>query len=212
MKNGATSVLSSEQETAKTTTYAPKVGNGIVKLNIMDATSEFSVSIKNAIIKHETTTAPLTTTASLGQLDQTSSGENGHVSATTAEPGSFFADYWWIFLILDIILIGIGIGVGVYCYLRRKNNAEKPIPTRRRKLRESQSPVVSTETQKGKTETAQKGRTGKRKINAIIKTETTAPPPTTTATLEQLDQTSSGENGHLSASTDEPENFFADYW
>uniref|UniRef100_A0A914P556 Piwi domain-containing protein n=1 Tax=Panagrolaimus davidi TaxID=227884 RepID=A0A914P556_9BILA len=206
MNNGATSVLSSERETAKTTTYAPKVVNGIVKLYIMNAASKCSVSIKNAIIKH-ITTAP-TTTTTLGQLGRTSSDKN---AASTDEPGSFFADNWWIFLILGIILIAIGIGVGVYCYLRRKKNARKPMPARRRKLQGSESPV-STETQKGKTESAQKGRSGKRKINAIIKPETTTAPPTTTATHEQLDQTSSGENGHVSTSNDEPGSFFADYW
>uniref|UniRef100_A0A914PAF7 Uncharacterized protein n=1 Tax=Panagrolaimus davidi TaxID=227884 RepID=A0A914PAF7_9BILA len=185
--------------------FAPKGENGIVNLNIINATSECSVSGKNAIIKLETATT------TLGQLDHTLLGENGHASAaTTDEPESFFDDYWWIFLILGIILIvdGIGIGVGVYCYLRRKNNAQKPVPIRRRKLRESQSPVVSPEIQQRKTER----RTGKRKINAIVKPETTTARPTTT-TLEQLDRTSSGENEHTSAAaTDEPGSFVDDYW
>uniref|UniRef100_A0A914R8R7 Uncharacterized protein n=1 Tax=Panagrolaimus davidi TaxID=227884 RepID=A0A914R8R7_9BILA len=212
MNNGATSVSSSKGEIAKTTTYAPKVGNGIVKLNIVNASSECSVSIKNAIIKHETTAPPTTTT--LGQLGRTSSGKN---AASTAESGSFFADNWWIFLILGIILnaigILIGIGVGVYCYLRRKKNAQKPVLIRRRKLQGIKSPVIlqaSTEKQNGRTESAQKGRSGKRKIHAIIKPETLTASPTT---LEQLDRTSSGENGHTSAAaTDEPGSFFADYW
>uniref|UniRef100_A0A914P9K2 Piwi domain-containing protein n=1 Tax=Panagrolaimus davidi TaxID=227884 RepID=A0A914P9K2_9BILA len=164
-------------------------------------------------------TPPPTTIGQLGQLDPTSSGKNGHVSASTAESGSFFADNWWIFLILGIILnaigILIGIGVGVYCYLRRKKNAQKPVPIRRRKFQGSKSPVVlqaSTEKQNGRTESAQKGRSGKRKVNAIINTETTTARPTTT-TLGQHDRTSSGKNGHASAAaTDEPGSFFADYW
>uniref|UniRef100_A0AC35F646 Uncharacterized protein n=1 Tax=Panagrolaimus sp. PS1159 TaxID=55785 RepID=A0AC35F646_9BILA len=112
---------------------------------------------ENAYIKHETTTAPPPTTTTIGQLDRTSSGKNGHAT-TTAEPENFFADYWWIFLILGILIaIGIGIGVGVYCYLRRKNNAQKPVPFRRRKLQGSKSPIVlqpSTETQNGNNESA----------------------------------------------------------
>uniref|UniRef100_A0A914Q256 Uncharacterized protein n=1 Tax=Panagrolaimus davidi TaxID=227884 RepID=A0A914Q256_9BILA len=159
MKNGTTSVLDLNHEVATTKTCAPEVENGIVKLNI-NATSDCIVSIKNAIIKHETTTAPPATT--LGELGRTSSGENGHVSATTAEPSTFFDDYWWIFLILGIILIaiGVGIGVGICCYLRRKKNAQKPIPARRRRLQGSKSPIVlqpSTETQNCKNESAQKG-------------------------------------------------------
>uniref|UniRef100_A0A914PX45 Uncharacterized protein n=1 Tax=Panagrolaimus davidi TaxID=227884 RepID=A0A914PX45_9BILA len=113
--------------------------------------------IKNAVIVYETTTAPSTTTTTLGKLDRTSSGKNGHPSATTAEPESFFADYWWIFLILLLIIIAVGVGVGVYCYLRRKKNAQKPVPARRRKLQGSKSPIVlqqSTETQNGKNESA----------------------------------------------------------
>uniref|UniRef100_A0A914PNB5 Uncharacterized protein n=1 Tax=Panagrolaimus davidi TaxID=227884 RepID=A0A914PNB5_9BILA len=154
MKNGETSVLALE-EVATAKTCAPKIENGIVKLNIINATSDCLVSIKNAIIKHETTTAPPTTTT-FGQIDQTSSGKN---AASTDEPSTFFGDYWWIFLILCIILIaiGVGIGVGIYCYLRRKKNAQKPIPARRRKLQGSKSPVVvqpSTETQNGKNESA----------------------------------------------------------
>uniref|UniRef100_A0A914P282 Uncharacterized protein n=1 Tax=Panagrolaimus davidi TaxID=227884 RepID=A0A914P282_9BILA len=155
MKNGTTSVLSSDGEIAKTTTCAPKIKNGMVKLNIVNATSECSVMIKNAIIKPETTTAPPSTTT-LGELDQTSSGKN---AASTDESGSFFADNWWIFLILGIVLIaiGIGIGVGVFCYLRRKKNAQKSVHVRRRKLQGSKSPVVlhpSTENQKGGNESA----------------------------------------------------------
>uniref|UniRef100_A0AC35F5V9 Uncharacterized protein n=1 Tax=Panagrolaimus sp. PS1159 TaxID=55785 RepID=A0AC35F5V9_9BILA len=237
MTNGITSVLSSEGDIASPETYAPKVENGIAKLNIINATSECSVktyapkvengiaklnimntisecsvSGKNAIIKPETTTAPPTITR-LGKLGRTSSGKNGHASAaTTDEPGSFFDDYWWIFSIFGLILIAIGIGVGVYCYLRSKKKSQKPIPTRQRKLLESQSPVVSKETQKGKTESAQKGKTEKRKIYAIIKNEPTIAPPTTPL-LEQLDQTSSGKNGHASAATtNEPESFIANYW
>uniref|UniRef100_A0A914PKM8 Uncharacterized protein n=1 Tax=Panagrolaimus davidi TaxID=227884 RepID=A0A914PKM8_9BILA len=186
--------------------FAPKGENGIVNLNIIIVTSDRSVSGKSAIIKLET--------ATLGQLNQTLLGGNEHASAaTTDEPESFFADYWWIILILGIILIGIE--VGVCCYLRRKKNAQKPtvcMPARRRKLRESQSPVVSTETQKGKTESGeltlwQRGRTEKREIIAIIEPETRTAPPATTS-LGQLDHTLSGKNA---ATTDEPENFFADY-
>uniref|UniRef100_A0A914QK69 Uncharacterized protein n=1 Tax=Panagrolaimus davidi TaxID=227884 RepID=A0A914QK69_9BILA len=165
--------------------FAPKGENGIVKLNIINATSECSVSIKNNIIKLETITA------TLGQLDQTSSGENEHASAaTTDEPESFFDDYGWIFLILGITLIAIAIGIGVCCYLCRKNNAQKPVPIRRRKLQGTIFHFVTEEL--------------KRKISAIIKRETTTARPTTTTTLEQSDENA--------ASTDEPESFFADYW
>uniref|UniRef100_A0A914PHP8 Uncharacterized protein n=1 Tax=Panagrolaimus davidi TaxID=227884 RepID=A0A914PHP8_9BILA len=159
MTNGITSVLALERIITRPQTCAPKIVNGMVKLNIINATSDCVVSIKNAIIKHETTTAPPTTTT-LGNLDRTSSGENGHASAaTTDEPENFFADNWWIFLILGFILIaiGVGIGIGVFCYLRRKKNAPKPIPARRRRLQGSKSPIVlqpSTENQNGKTESA----------------------------------------------------------
>uniref|UniRef100_A0AC35F4I7 Uncharacterized protein n=1 Tax=Panagrolaimus sp. PS1159 TaxID=55785 RepID=A0AC35F4I7_9BILA len=152
MKNGAPSILSSEGEIANTTTCAPKVENGVMTLNNNYATSECSASSKNAIIKHETTTIPPPTTATLGQFGRLSFGENGHAfAAITDEPGSFFNDYWWIFLILALILVAVGIGIGVCCYLRRKKNAQ-PIPARRRKLQGSKSTVVSTEAQKCKTE------------------------------------------------------------
>uniref|UniRef100_A0AC35FC88 Uncharacterized protein n=1 Tax=Panagrolaimus sp. PS1159 TaxID=55785 RepID=A0AC35FC88_9BILA len=155
MKKGKTNVLDLEREVAKPETCAPKFENGIVKLNINNASSDCVVSIKNAIIKPETTTAPSTTTTTTGQLDQTLSES----AASTTEPGSFFTDYWWIFLILGIILlaVGIGIGAGVYCYLCRKKNAQIPTPARRRKLQGSKSPIVlqaSTETQQKKTESA----------------------------------------------------------
>uniref|UniRef100_A0A914PU87 Uncharacterized protein n=1 Tax=Panagrolaimus davidi TaxID=227884 RepID=A0A914PU87_9BILA len=159
MKNGETSVLTlTNQVVAKPETCAPKIENGIVKLNIINATSDCVVSIKNAIIKPEPTTAPPTTTT-LGPHDQTSSGENGHASATTDEPEYFFADYWWIILIAVLMLVAIGVGVCVYCYLRRKKNAQKlvPVPAHRRKLQGSKSPVVlqpSTENQNGKNESA----------------------------------------------------------
>uniref|UniRef100_A0A914QI69 WSC domain-containing protein n=1 Tax=Panagrolaimus davidi TaxID=227884 RepID=A0A914QI69_9BILA len=126
MKNGITSQFAIDYRSC-----LPKVENGI----------------KNAHVKVETTTAPPPTTTTLGPLNQTSSGKN---AASTDEPGSFFADYWWIFLILALILIAIGIGVGVYCYLRCKKKAQKPVPVRRRRLQGSKSPVVlqpSTETQ-----------------------------------------------------------------
>uniref|UniRef100_A0A914RAZ2 Uncharacterized protein n=1 Tax=Panagrolaimus davidi TaxID=227884 RepID=A0A914RAZ2_9BILA len=159
MKNGETSVLSlTHQAVASPITCAPKIQNGIVKLNIINATSDCVVSIKNAIIKHETTTVPPATTT-LGKLDRTSSGENEHASAaTTDEPESFFADYWWIILILLlIVIIAIGVGVGLYCYLRRKKNAQKPVPVRRQRLQGSKSPFVlqaSTENQNGTNESA----------------------------------------------------------
>uniref|UniRef100_A0A914Q8C9 Uncharacterized protein n=1 Tax=Panagrolaimus davidi TaxID=227884 RepID=A0A914Q8C9_9BILA len=131
------------------------IENGIVKLNIMNATSDCVVSIKNAHIKVEKTTSPPTTATTLGKRNQTSSGKN---AASTDESGSFFDDYWWIFLILGILIaIGIGIGVGVYCYLRRKKKAQKPVPIRRRRLQGSKSPIVlqtSTETQNGNNESA----------------------------------------------------------
>uniref|UniRef100_A0A914P358 Uncharacterized protein n=1 Tax=Panagrolaimus davidi TaxID=227884 RepID=A0A914P358_9BILA len=158
MINGLTKVLALNLLATTAKTCAPKIENGIVKLNIINATSDCVVSIKNAIIKPETTTAPPPTTTTHGKLDQTSSGENGHVSATTDEPESFMANYWWIFLILFlIVIIAVGVGVGVYCYLRRKKNAQKPVPVRRRKIQGSKSPVVlkpSTETQQRKTESA----------------------------------------------------------
>uniref|UniRef100_A0AC35GSP8 Uncharacterized protein n=1 Tax=Panagrolaimus sp. PS1159 TaxID=55785 RepID=A0AC35GSP8_9BILA len=152
MKNGETSILSSEGEIANTTTCAPKVENGVMTLNNTYATSECSASIKNAIIKHETTTDP-PTTATLGQFGRISFGENGHAfAAITDEPGSFFNDYWWIFLIPVLIVVAVGIGIGVCCYLRRKKTAQKPIPARRLKLQGIKSTVVSTEAQKCKTE------------------------------------------------------------
>uniref|UniRef100_A0A914PJK6 Uncharacterized protein n=1 Tax=Panagrolaimus davidi TaxID=227884 RepID=A0A914PJK6_9BILA len=151
MKNGRT-----KQQDSNTVylSCAPKVENGIVKLNIMNATSDCVVSIKNAYIKVETTTAPPKTITTIGQLDQTSSGKN---AATTDEPGNFFGDYWWIILIAVLMLVAIGVGVGVYCYLRCKKKAQKPVPIRRRRLHGSKSPVVlqpSTETQQRKTESA----------------------------------------------------------
>uniref|UniRef100_A0A914PMT8 Uncharacterized protein n=1 Tax=Panagrolaimus davidi TaxID=227884 RepID=A0A914PMT8_9BILA len=138
MKNGTTSVLDLNHIVETQETCAPKIENGMVKLNIINATSDCVVSIKNAIIKPETTTAPPTTTP-LGQLDQTSSGENGHVSAATDEPENFFADYC------------------IYCDLSRKKKPQKPVPVRRRKLQGSKSPVVlqpSTGNQNGKNESA----------------------------------------------------------
>uniref|UniRef100_A0AC35FFP1 Uncharacterized protein n=1 Tax=Panagrolaimus sp. PS1159 TaxID=55785 RepID=A0AC35FFP1_9BILA len=154
MTNGITPVLDLNRPVAKPKTCGPKIENGIVKLNIINATSDCVVSIKNAIIKPETTIAPPTTTSTLEPNIQTSSGEN---ASTTAASGSFFADYWWIFLILALIFIAIGAGVGVCCYLRCKNNAQKPIPARRRRLQGSKSPIVlqqSTENQKGTNESA----------------------------------------------------------
>uniref|UniRef100_A0AC35F4F2 Chondroitin proteoglycan 4 domain-containing protein n=1 Tax=Panagrolaimus sp. PS1159 TaxID=55785 RepID=A0AC35F4F2_9BILA len=95
MVNGLTKVLALNHEVAKATTCAPKIENGIVKLNIINATSDCVVSIKNAIIKTETTTTPPPTTTTIGQLDLTSSGENGYAAATTTdEPESFMANYW----------------------------------------------------------------------------------------------------------------------
>uniref|UniRef100_A0AC35FVG7 Uncharacterized protein n=1 Tax=Panagrolaimus sp. PS1159 TaxID=55785 RepID=A0AC35FVG7_9BILA len=156
MTNGITSVLASGRIIAKPKTCAPKIVNGMVKLNIMNATSDCVVSIKNAFIKTETTTAPPPTTTTIGQLDRTSSGKNGHAT-TTAEPENFFADYWWIFFIAVLIIVAIGVGIGVYCYLGHKKTAQKPIPARRRKLQGSKSPIVlqpSPENQNGTNESA----------------------------------------------------------
>uniref|UniRef100_A0A914QEB4 Transmembrane protein n=1 Tax=Panagrolaimus davidi TaxID=227884 RepID=A0A914QEB4_9BILA len=75
----------------------PKVENGIVKLNIMNATSDCVVSIKNAKIKQD----EITTLPNSPAKDPTNSPSNNPSSAAANIIGSF----GWIFVLISFCIL-----------------------------------------------------------------------------------------------------------
>uniref|UniRef100_A0AC34FAS7 Uncharacterized protein n=1 Tax=Panagrolaimus sp. ES5 TaxID=591445 RepID=A0AC34FAS7_9BILA len=129
---------------------SPKIENGMVKLDIQNASSECPVIIKNAMIVPETTTFLPTTLSISGQHgDKNVNGSIGKETATS-ETGGFFENYWWIFLILGLlIIIIITIVLIVYCCRRIRTTKKQTAPLPPRRLQGSKSPIVlqpSTET------------------------------------------------------------------
>uniref|UniRef100_A0AC34GSK3 Uncharacterized protein n=1 Tax=Panagrolaimus sp. ES5 TaxID=591445 RepID=A0AC34GSK3_9BILA len=127
---------------------SPKIENGMVKLDIQNASSDCPVNIKNALIVPETTTSSPTSTLSIrGQHGDTN--VNGSIGKETTETGEFFENYWWIFLIIGVVIIAIAIFLIVFCCRRNKTTKKQTAPLPPRRLQGSKSPIVlqpSTET------------------------------------------------------------------
>uniref|UniRef100_A0AC35FFN7 Uncharacterized protein n=1 Tax=Panagrolaimus sp. PS1159 TaxID=55785 RepID=A0AC35FFN7_9BILA len=98
MKNDWTPLLYLEKEIAIAKTCAPKVENGIVKLNIMNATSDCSVSIKNAKIKPEEITT-------LPNSPANSSPNNPPSDPSSAATKKVIGNFGWIFALISFCIL-----------------------------------------------------------------------------------------------------------